>query len=65
MTFAYVGYIWSLLGCAAAFVFMVAVAVGLYGYGRRRERGGPRAVVDVLRQGPDLNATDRADGDRS
>lgn len=53
MTFAYVGYVWALLGCSFLMIFVGAVATTLYLIGKRTDRRGPRPVVEVvgLRQG--------------
>jgi acyl dehydratase len=48
MTFAYVGYIWALLGCSFLAMFVGVVAFALYQIGKRVDRGAPRTTVESL-----------------
>ncbi|MDQ3035552.1 MAG: hypothetical protein M3Y87_24310, partial [Myxococcota bacterium] len=48
MTFAYVGYVWALIGCSFLMIFVGSVALTLYLIGRRVDRGAPRTVVESL-----------------
>lgn len=48
MTFAYVGYIWAILGCSFLAMFVGTVAFVLYLIGKRVDRRAPRTTVESL-----------------
>lgn len=64
MTFAYVGYIWALLGCGFFVVFGVALGGGLYFVGKRMDRHRPRTVAVTVSGAPETrhDATDEPQG---
>lgn len=48
MTFAYVGYVWSLLGCALVLIFFGSIGATLYAIGKRRTRRGQDDRIEVV-----------------
>jgi len=48
VTFAYVGYVWALIGCCSIALFVGVVAAALHLIGRRVDRAAPRVDVEPI-----------------
>ena len=53
MTFAYVGYIWTLLGCSLVALFAFGIGASLYFIGKRTERRRPRTIATSMSSLPE------------